>query len=302
MKANAAENFSEARTPGEILRKVRQERGLTLDEVATQLNLTSTRVSQIEAEQWQQLPGLTFARGYLRLYARLLEMDAEALVEQFNHATNSLPPPKVSSGMLRIEPPRPSFLNVRLFSLIFLVVLGCVGFFWWEARTGADKESSDTQALDWPLLESGGAVEARVEVAHEPPLVLLEAENSSALDEKTSDAEGAAVEAEDNLSGLDKTPIPGEPAVAQTDSAPTTVATLSEGVLNFDFSGECWVEVKDGEGKILFTGILSRADTLELSGALPLEVRIGNAAAAKLRYNGVPVLMEPSTRRLTFGS
>jgi len=75
-----------------------------------------------------------------------------------------------------------------------------------------------------------------------------------------------------------------------------------EGRLNFEFSGDCWLQVKDGAGKVLYSGILSATDTLDLSGVLPLELRIGNPPAVKLRYNDVPVVIEPSARRLTFGT
>jgi len=88
MKATSGA-ISEVMQPGEMLRQTREARGLGLDEVASQLNLTATRVSQLEAGEWSSLPGLTFARGYLRQYARLLELDAEALVAQFNRATGS---------------------------------------------------------------------------------------------------------------------------------------------------------------------------------------------------------------------
>ena len=55
--------------PGETLRKAREDKGLTLSAVAQQLNLTERALARIEAGDFSQLPGHTFARGYVRAYA-----------------------------------------------------------------------------------------------------------------------------------------------------------------------------------------------------------------------------------------
>ena len=57
---------------GETLRKAREDKGLTLSAVAQQLNLTERALARIEAGDFSQLPGHTFARGYVRAYAKLL--------------------------------------------------------------------------------------------------------------------------------------------------------------------------------------------------------------------------------------
>jgi len=320
--------------PGEILRQTRERRGLTLEEVATQLNLTVERVSQIEEQQWQLLPGLTFARGYLRLYARLFGMDADALVEQFNQLTGSLPEPLILPERLPIDAEQGrSFLSARLASLILLAVLVIGGFFWWERRTQADRQPQVGQELDWSLeLEKNtdGSPES------EPLAALLEAENPPASLSGDSSAEMAAP-AENPVPALPgvsvgPTPAPANaPANASTTPAPASVpartstatqntapppaleegddnteeaaaSQVREGLLNFAFSEDCWLQVKDGEGKVLFSGILGIVDTLELSGVLPIELRIGNPGAVVLHYNGEKVKLTSTTTRLKFDS
>jgi len=289
---NATEDvFSGRATVGAALRKAREERALAVDEVATQLNLTATRIGQIEAGKWQQLPCLTFARGYLRLYARFLELDAEALVEQFNQETDGLAALTESPlHSARDLAQRPSFLGVRLLSLIFLIALAIGGFLWWEANTKVAKEQPTTQEQDWPLeLEQSAEVGAK----DEPPVV-----ENPPVAQVPSETEDEAVAAADDAAQQDN---PVE-QVRDDEVNDSVVAVSNEGRLNFEFSGDCWLQVKDGAGKVLYSGILSAADTLELSGVLPLELRIGNPPAVKLRYNDVPVVIEHSARRLTFGT
>ena len=67
---------------GEALRQAREARGLSLAEVAGALKLTAKQVGAIESESFEQLPGIAFARGFIRNYARLLGLDPAPLLER----------------------------------------------------------------------------------------------------------------------------------------------------------------------------------------------------------------------------
>ena len=81
-----AEQDTAARTrsPGEILREERELRALSVQQVADELNLTMHFIRALEADQYEKLPGDVFARGYLRSYAALLQLDPESLSRSFN--------------------------------------------------------------------------------------------------------------------------------------------------------------------------------------------------------------------------
>ena len=66
--------------PGDTLRQARESNGWSLAEVALKLNLTSTSLANLEAGAFDKLPGHTFARGYIRAYAKLLGIDQTVLV------------------------------------------------------------------------------------------------------------------------------------------------------------------------------------------------------------------------------
>ena len=63
---------------GAELRAAREAAGLTIDAVAQQLKLAPRQVQALEDDDFAQLPGRTFVRGFLRNYARLLHLDADA--------------------------------------------------------------------------------------------------------------------------------------------------------------------------------------------------------------------------------
>lgn len=80
-----AETVSESTgSPGERLSQARSQRGLTLEQVASETNLSPRYVEALEADDYDALPGAAFIRGYLRRYAQLVQLPGDALVADFD--------------------------------------------------------------------------------------------------------------------------------------------------------------------------------------------------------------------------
>jgi cytoskeleton protein RodZ len=75
---------ADPRSPGLLLKNAREAAGLSIDQVADKLHLLKAVVSSLEKDCYDRIRGDTFARGYLRNYARLLGMDADDIVGCFN--------------------------------------------------------------------------------------------------------------------------------------------------------------------------------------------------------------------------
>src|SRR3954468_19680286 len=67
---------------GAELTRVREERGLSISDVAQQLKFAPRQLEALEQDSFEVLPGGTFVRGMVRSYARLLKLDPEPLVER----------------------------------------------------------------------------------------------------------------------------------------------------------------------------------------------------------------------------
>ncbi|HSX71127.1 MAG TPA: helix-turn-helix domain-containing protein, partial [Pseudomonas sp.] len=126
MKASHPEVVAASRVnPGETLRKMRESKGLELGEVAVQLNLTAQALRNLEGGAFDQLPGHTFARGYVRAYAKLMGMDPNRLVNEFDQYTGTDASGSSVASLARIEEPaRVSQSLVKLFSIVALVAIG----------------------------------------------------------------------------------------------------------------------------------------------------------------------------------
>ena len=67
-------------SPGDQLRNARQGYRWSVEDVAANLNLTVDMVRALESGDTEALPGPTFVRGYLRAYARLMEIDESTVL------------------------------------------------------------------------------------------------------------------------------------------------------------------------------------------------------------------------------
>jgi cytoskeleton protein RodZ len=74
---------------GEHLRREREMRGVSLDEISAATRISTRFLQAIEKEQWDQLPGGVFNRGFIRSIARFLGLDEESLVAEYALGTAS---------------------------------------------------------------------------------------------------------------------------------------------------------------------------------------------------------------------
>jgi cytoskeleton protein RodZ len=300
--------------PGEILRQTRESRGWSLPDVALKMNLTVSSLSYIEAGQFDKLPGHTFARGYVRAYAKTLDLDQAALVSQFDQYTGTDSAGSAVHALGRIEEPvRLSHNILRIVSLVLLVVLVGGGFFWWQdqaAQRGKDSavslehvevESADGTTQIHPLDEPEDQAVADAQTPASAPLALnpspateAPAQVPAAPASVPVPAASATAPAHGNNT-VAATPAPSAPAVAPVQEAPMA----GGGQLKIAFVADCWTQVTDGNGKVLYSGLKRKGDNLDLSGKPPLSLRLGVARAAQVSYNGAPVDVAPFTSNET---
>ncbi|WP_460164370.1 RodZ domain-containing protein [Pseudomonas sp. S2_F03] len=179
--------------PGETLRQARESNGWSLAEVALKLNLTVTSLSNLEAGAFDKLPGHTFARGYIRAYAKLLGMDQAVLVQQFDQSTGTDSQGSSVHSLGRIEEPvRVSHTILRIVSLLLLIAVIGGGFVWWQDQTslrtkdliGLSPEHVEVEGADGttqihPLDEPEDQAVAEGQAENSTTLALPQAETSS---------------------------------------------------------------------------------------------------------------------------
>lgn len=102
---------------GERLKREREMRGVTLDEIAVATRISPRFLEALENERWEQLPGGVFNRGFVRSVARFLGMDEDSLVGEYALATRGATEP---AGW---EEPAPSAWHRRVAGVALIVLL-----------------------------------------------------------------------------------------------------------------------------------------------------------------------------------
>lgn len=295
---------------GRILRAAREEMGLSINDVANRIKFAQRQIEALEADDFTQLPEAAFVRGFVRSYARLLDIDPVRLLPAL--PSSHL---KISSEqeVRSVEIPMPTELSARRHNIVLLavglVIALSVAIF--ERMNDSAPEVvgpvTDTavQTLDLPDVAAGGA-SAPLSV-QEQPLV--------AVQQKTVRTVPLRAQATQQYVSRQPAPVAPEAAQVQQPSAPRVVSaepatglppaagqqkqnapiSTAGHALRLEFDEDAWVEIKDGNDKILISRMHSAGSLVRVSGNAPLMVTIGNARAVRLFDNGRQINLERYT-------
>ncbi|WP_095166043.1 RodZ family helix-turn-helix domain-containing protein [Pseudomonas sp. Irchel 3H3] len=321
MKAAHPEVVAATRVnPGETLRQGRESNGWSLAEVAVKLNLTVISLGNLEAGAFDKLPGHTFARGYIRTYAKLLGMDQAVLVQQFDQHTGTDAQGSNVHSLGRIEEPsRISHTILRIVSLLLLIAVVGGGFVWWQDQTslrtkdliGLNPEHVEVEGADGttqihPLDEPEDQAVVQAQTESTTPLALPEgaseapAAQTTQVPAATPAAPVVATPVTPAAPVAPVAPVAPAPVVSApvAPAAPAPVATApvaGSGQVRIQYVSDCWTQVSDGNGKVLFSGLKRKGETVDVSGKPPFAVRLGFARGAQVSYNGQAVDVAPFT-------
>lgn len=282
-EGNAAETPAEVRpSAGKALAEARERLGLSVAEVARQLRLSTRQIEALEADDHASLPGKTFLRGFLRNYAKLLQLDPEPLL-----ALCQPEPPQAQS--IAVPTSRIKFGGKRRLmpfgdqsgkpKLKYAVIIGVV------------------LLISWGMVELFQGQPTHQDVPAKPP-----EENTMQLSLPQADAPvetAPAMNQAEPVTGPASEPVvapaaPVTPATPVTPAPPAPPAAEVGGQrLQFVFDGDAWVEVKDKSGKVIFYQLNAKGSQQSVRGPPPFSLVIGNASHVRLTYNGKPVDLAP---------
>ena len=127
-KPDLASDFVDS--PGAALRQAREKYGLSIDDVAGELNLSAAQIRALEDNRFEDLPGKTYVQGYLRSYARLLNSDEDDILLNLDQQEEA-----AISGIRPImRETRSTDRHMKLLSLGVALALAGLTFMWWQSR------------------------------------------------------------------------------------------------------------------------------------------------------------------------
>lgn len=281
---------------GRMLVEARERLGLSIPDVARQLRLSTRQIEALEADDYASLPSKTFLRGFIRNYARLLQLDPEPLLAgsqdtQPKDRAIAVPMSRIEfGGKHRFLPfsdrsrrPWPKF-TIAIAVAALLLSWGAYELIQWQPQPSrgepakATSETTLTLPLPQPQAETAAppAEPPAPKQDAEPVPLPLPAPTVKAAEPTPAPAQAAA-----------PTPAPVRAA------APEPTAAAGGKSLNFVFDGDSWVEVRDKSGKIIYSQLNLKGSQQVIRGTPPFALVVGNAARVKLFYNDKPVDLAP---------
>jgi cytoskeleton protein RodZ len=301
----AVQDAVEPAPPGRRLREAREAKGLSREEVASQLRLQVRLIEALEEDDETALPPSTFVSGYLRSYARLLEVPEDSVVPANG---NKGEPRLVATIATKGEASSRDWPTRLVTYLVVIVIAVSVAMWWVSQRDGNGGDVLETAADGVPeVVEQGGNMslnlpESSTEEVHvepgttdgelpEVPMAELN-EGSESLETPETIVEEPVVQEETRE--VDAPPKIPKPTSGGTQ--PLSDAT-PQSRLELHYSADSWTEVTDSAGRQLRYGLVKAGEVLVLRGEAPFRVFLGYASGVNVYYNGELFDHSPFQRR-----
>lgn len=263
---------------GDRLRREREMRGITLDEITESTKISRRHLEALEGEHFDQLPGGVFNKGFVRAYARFLGIDGDQAVADYSAATNEQPEPEDKFPLeIHEEPkrhlsPRRSYLPLAFAIAALVGVL--VGYMvWTKSRPHGAGPAAEISHQATPA------------ATIEPPV--------------TSPAPAAS-----------SAPPASETTPASSPSQPTQAAPEKPVkpekvfVVQIKAKEDSWVSIV-ADGKSVMERVLAADKKKKIKAGKTLVLRTGNAGGIEVTFNGVSLGSlgnENEPRTLTFNA
>ncbi len=294
-------------TVGDCLRAERERQGISEKQAADLLHITMHYVRAIESDSYEKLPGIVFARGYIKSYGLLLGLDNEDLIERFDamvaersgEARNQVESERRNErqGQLIVW----SLIALAAFVLGYLVVWAYFKFSD-AGQNGvvAASETRDQAPLSVIQSEFDVAI-LRGEVLRSP----LSLSNSQPKATDIAQSEAVTRRIRGSLRSELKV-LPGRLARERDGGQFTEVITLGTDLLQVTFVDSGWIEIGGAVNEPIYRNIHRPGDVLQVTGRAPFDVLLGDAGSASIKLNqlNVPVVDDiriDNTARLLVG-
>jgi cytoskeletal protein RodZ len=266
---------------GQLLRKARQERGISLEQLQETTKIRIRYLQAIEEENFSVLPGNFYVRAFIKSYAEAVGLNPDEILRMYQNVIPS------SQTEVKVETIRPktrarsgantdriarwasSLLVLFFFALIFMIIYHYV--------LSDDKNSGQNS------------------IVNDPPIVseMDDSENTGGTQgqQPVPDAESDSDQAAEPDPASEPEP---ELTFAATDGSTHVYTVTNADMIRLELrlpNGRCWVQVNEGssDGKQLTARTYNQGETEIFEVADSLYIRLGYPRAAELRVNGIQV-------------
>ncbi|WP_297480426.1 cytoskeleton protein RodZ [uncultured Photobacterium sp.] len=284
--------------PGDMLRQAREQQGYSQLDIANRLRLRLSVINDIESNCFDSEQISTFTRGYVRSYAKYVGLDDVAVVALLDDYGHSKPKAQEMQSFSRRTNREAHDNRIMGLTWILAVIFVGVTAVWWWQNSHLDRDTTPVvdAAKVTPATETTSTAAVVTSPAIETP--------TAVVTDGTPSTASAAVTTSVNPVDVPTPAVITDATTTIADPvAATTVAEMKEPVvatpaaiteveaapaLQLAFTADCWVDIRDANGKRLESGIKTAGQTVDINGKAPFRVRLGAPSAVKIELKGQP--------------
>ena len=274
---------------GEHLKREREMRGVSLEEISAATRISVKFLEALENEQWAQLPGGIFNRGFIRSIAKFLGMDEDGLVAEYALETQERP--EIAVWTRETVKPRPNYF--RIFGTIVVIAAVIAGG--WYVRRAYGERISAWHARH-PIIATVMAKLKHKNAANGTPQTAADSAGANTDTVNPDSAGNASTTVKEAQTGSQNgAATSGAAAVTANGAASSSANDAGALVLKVE-AGETSTVTVMADGKAVFSGKLDALKTLTLHAQKSFTVSSSKSNAVLLELNGrtVPPLGPPN--------
>ncbi|WP_025580288.1 cytoskeleton protein RodZ [Vibrio parahaemolyticus] len=283
---------------GTLLKNKRESLGMTQKQVADRLRLRVSVIEDIENNRFESQQVATFTRGYLRSYAKFVGLDEKVVLvalEQTADVKSKEQEIEMQSFSRKTKHEKHNSRIMLLTWVIAIVIIGISAAWWWQNQ----QENSLAQVVAEANVETSqpSADEiADIDLMTEEELIAstpaeLAASNNTASESSINAAQTDEVvpaETEESTTEATQEPVALIEAAEEVQEA-SPVVPEGMTLLTMKFKADCWIQVKDTNGKTLVSGTQKPGQDVELTGKAPFKVILGAPEGVTMTFASEPV-------------
>ncbi|HCH4264846.1 TPA: cytoskeleton protein RodZ [Vibrio parahaemolyticus] len=283
---------------GTLLKNKRESLGMTQKQVADRLRLRVSVIEDIENNRFESQQVATFTRGYLRSYAKFVGLDEKVVLVALEQTADVKPKEQdieMQSFSRKTKHEKHNSRIMLLTWVIAIVIIGISAAWWWQNQ----QENSLAQVVAEANVETSqpSADEiADIDLMTEEELIAstpaeLAASNNTASESSINAAQTDEVvpaETEESTTEATQEPVALTEAAEEVQEA-SPVVPEGMTLLTMKFKADCWIQVKDTNGKTLVSGTQKPGQDVELTGKAPFKVILGAPEGVTMTFASEPV-------------
>lgn len=285
---------------GDRLRREREMRGITLDEITESTKISRRHLEALEGEHFDQLPGGVFNKGFVRAYAHFLGIDEDQAVADYAAASHEQPEPEDKFPLEIHEEPDPDLNPRRSYLPLAFAVAALVGVlvgyaFWVRSKPhSTDAAARASQPSSQASVQPVPANEAPAKAVTQSSPIAAPATPAAApvASAQQPPVERATVE-----------PVKSQPPAPAAATPETKPAEKEKAFfVSVKAREDSWVSIV-ADGKSVMQRVLGADKHKKVKAGKVLVLRTGNAGGIEVSFNGRPlgaIGNENEPRTLTF--